>query len=307
MKRVVITGITGHVGGVLSVQLAEAGFEVHGLSRAKPDAAIPARTCRAARIHQIDGQTRTLVSLFEQTRPDVVVHLAAQARREHLTSDITPFITANILFGTQLLEAAKVVGCRSIITAGSYLQHAADGRHSPFNLYAATKIAFEDLISYYVDAFNFYAIVLTLCNVYGEQDPRPTLLSQMVDAFADGLPLTLHAGGASVDLVHVEDVAAAFVRSIGVLESQRSEGPGLSRYSVSSGRDMTCTELMDVFHALGLARPEITYGRPGLPARRVRPWRGICVPGWTPRIGIHDGIARLLAHRAAVARVTEAV
>jgi len=307
MKRVVITGVTGHVGGVLGVQLAEAGSEVHGLTRAKPHVAILATSCRAVQIHQIDGQTQTLVSLFEQMRPDVVVHLAAQARREHLSSDITPFITANILFGTQLLEATKVVGCRSIITAGSYLQHAEDGRHSPFNLYAATKIAFEGLISYYVDAFDFCAIILTLFKVYGERDPHPTLLSQMVDAYADGLPLTLHAGEPSVDLVHVEDVAAAFVRSIRVIESHRSEGPRWSRYSVSSGRDMTCTELMDVFHALGLAKPEIAYRRPGLPARRVRPWRGICVPGWTPRIGIRDGIARLLARRAAVERVMEEV
>jgi nucleoside-diphosphate-sugar epimerase len=307
MKRVIVTGITGHVGTVLSSRLAADGFEVHGLTRQSSPPGWESGSHERVWIHPIDGHTQTLVSLFEEIEPDVVVHLAALARREHLTTDVTPFITANIHFGTQLLEAAKVAGCRAIVTAGSYLQHSGEGQLHPFNLYAATKIAFEKILTFYVDAFGFSAIVLNLCNVYGELDLRPTLLCQMMDSYADGVPLSLHAGEAWVDLVHAEDVAAAFVQSIRVLAHHRSEGIGFSRYSVTSGRDMTSAELMSVFESLGLSRPEVTYERAGTPPRRVRPWRGICVPGWSPRISIQDGIARLLAHRTAGAKVTEDV
>jgi nucleoside-diphosphate-sugar epimerase len=301
MKHVVITGITGHVGPVLGRQLVKAGFEVHGLTRQKPEPA----AVEDVYVHTIDGRTQTLVALFEEIQPDIVVHLAALARREHLTADVTPFVTANILFGTQLLEAARVTGCRSFITAGSYLQHAEDGRHHAFNLYAATKIAYEQILNFFVDAYDFSVVMLTLCNIYSEWDLRPTLLSQMVEAYADGTPLSLHSGQAWVDLVHVEDVARAFVQSIRVLEHHRSERIRLSRYSVSSGRDIPSTELMSVFETLGHHKPEITYGRPGLPPRRVRPWRGVCVPGWAPKISIEDGIARLLAHHATHRRVAE--
>ena len=305
MKRVVVTGISGHVGSVVGRQLAAAGFQVHGLTRQSCTPKTSTFVKNPPYIHQIDGRTQTLVSLFEEIQPDVVLHLAALARREHLTTDVSPFITANIHFGTQLLEAAKASGCRSFVTAGSYLQHAEDGRHRPFNLYAATKNAYEQILTYFADAFDFTTMVLTLCNVYSEWDPRPTLLSQMVESYADGTALALHAGEAWVDLVHVEDVAAAFVQSIRVLEHHRSEEIHLSRYSVSSGHDLRVEELLSVFENLGYTKPKITFGRPGMPSRRVRPWRGVCVPGWIPRVSIQSGVARLLAHRARQVEVKE--
>jgi len=305
MRRAIVSGITGHVGAVLGDQLMAAGFQVHGLTRGGVGSTMQPASRMGIRLHHVDGRTQTLVSLFEEIQPDVVLHLAALARHKHLTTDISPLVTANILFGTQLLEAAKLVGCRSFITTGSHLQYGENARHHAFNLYAATKTAFEEILAYFVDSFGFSAIALTLCNVYSELDPRPTLLSQLLGAFADGTPLSLHTGEVWFDLVHVEDVAAALIQSIRVLDHHRAEGIGLSHYSVSAGRDMSCAELMTVIEALGLTRPNINYGRPEVPAYRVRPWRGICVPGWTPRIGIQEGVTRLLAHRAARAEVTE--
>ncbi len=173
VTRALISGITGHVGQELARQLLAAGVEVHGISRSRSAFRQSERT--SARIHHIDGRTETLIALFEDVRPDIVFHLAALARREHLSSDVTPFINANILLGTQLLEASKVSGCRRFVSTGSYLQHDESGGYRPFNLYASTKQAFESVLAFYVDAFQFAAVVLTLCNIYSEFDPRPTL------------------------------------------------------------------------------------------------------------------------------------
>ncbi len=305
MHRAIVSGITGHLGTALSGQLAAVDIEVHGLTRQDIASATHPKVMNGVRLHQFDGRTETVVSIFERIKPNVVVHLAALARREHLITDVSPFVTANVLFGTQLLEAAKNVGCRTFITTGSYLQHGENGSYRPFNLYAATKNAFEEILSYYVAAFGFSASVLTLCNVYSEFDIRPTLLTQMAAAYADGTPLSLHAREAWVDLVHVEDVAGAITHLIRRFRNECRQTKTLSRYSVSSGRDITCSELMGVFEAFGLPKPTVNYGQPETPSRRVRPWRGICVPGWTPRISIQDGVARLLARRTALAKVTE--
>jgi nucleoside-diphosphate-sugar epimerase len=259
----------------------------------------------AVRLHHVDGRTETTISLFEHIQPDVVIHLAALARREHLSSDVVPFITANILFGAQLLEAAKKVDCLRFIATGSYLQLSERGNYRAFNLYAATKQAFEDLLAYYVDAFDFAGVVLTLCNVYSELDPRPTLLTQMLAAYAEAVPLSLHAGEAWVDLVHVEDAAAALMQVVRLFDGDRIGPKTLSHYSVSSGRDMTYADLMAVFEGLGMRKPTVTYGQNRNPERRVKPWRGIGVPEWTPRISIREGVARLLARRRETIRLTE--
>jgi nucleoside-diphosphate-sugar epimerase len=307
MRRAIVSGITGHLGTALSGHLLAAGIEVHGLTRRNIDSTQPPGLMQAVRLHQVDGRTDTTISLFEKIQPDVVIHLAALARREHLSSDVVPFITANVLFGTQLMEAAKNVGCLRFITTGSYLQHCERGNYRAFNLYAATKQAFDDLLAYYVDAFDFAGVVLTLCNVYSELDPRPTLLTQMVAAYADAVPLSLHAGEAWVDLVHVEDAAAALVQVIRLFEAKHIGAKTLSRYSISSGRDMTYAGLMAVFEGLGMREATISFGRSQNPARRIKPWRGIGVPGWTPGISIQEGVARLLARRRETISLTEEV
>lgn len=286
MTRALISGITGHVGQELACQLLAAGVEVHGITRgvAQPD----------VHLHQVDGRTESLIALFEAIRPDIVFHLAALARREHKTTDVEPFINANLLLGAQLLEASKAVGCRRFVSAGSYLQHGDSGEFRPFNLYAATKNAFEDVLTFYAEAFGFAAVVLTLCNVYGERDPRPTLITDIASALVRGTPLHLHAEESWVDLVHVEDVAAAFVRAMLLFERNELESGTFTRFSVSSGKAMTSTELVKVFERVGHRSVTVKRGEQSHPPRRGRPWRGNPVPGWEQRVTLDDGVARIL-------------
>jgi len=279
-----------------------AGVEVHGISRSRNANRQFERT--SPRVHQIDGRTETLTALFEGVRPDIVFHLAALARREHLTSDVTPFITANILLGTQLLEAAKVSGCRRFVSTGSYLQHDESGGYRPFNLYASTKQAFESVLAFYVDAFQFAAVVLTLCNIYSEFDPRPTLLTDIADASASK-PVRLHAAEAWVDLVHVEDTAAAFVQVMRLLEGNDIHPGTFSRYSVSAGREMTARELVALVERIDNQPRAIQTGDRPAPARRVKPWSGPRVPGWEPRVTFETGIKRILEYRKGLSRTME--
>lgn len=295
MLRAIVSGITGHLGTELSTQLIASGVEVHGLTRQNiPESP---ESMKNHRLHNVDGCTETLITLFERVKPDVVFHLAALARREHLSTDVTPFINANVLFGTQLLEAAKHTDCLRFITTGSYLQYCEDGSYHPFNLYAASKEAFEDLLLYYVDAFNFIAIVLTLPNIYSDLDRRPTLLTEMAAACMDGAPLVLHDRQAWVDLVHVEDAARALIQAMRLCEAGEIRTKVLSRYSISSGRYMTATELMEIFERTSQRKLTLQPSTRSIPSRRVRPWQGTSLPGWAPRVKLEEGIARLLASR----------
>ena len=108
LHRIVVTGVTGHVGRELTARLAASGAKVFGLTRQEL-ANIRPFPCPVV-LYRLDGSTVTLAKLFHQIRPDTVIHLAALARRSHLIADVTRFIEANILFGTQLMEAMRLSG-----------------------------------------------------------------------------------------------------------------------------------------------------------------------------------------------------
>lgn len=290
MRRVVISGITGFLGHELTRQLARAGATVHGLTQ--QDVSWPLIDT-SAQLHRVDGRTETLIQVLDAVRPDTVFHLAALARREHLSEDIIPFVHANVLFGTQLLEAMRLSGCRRFVTAGSYLQYSDKGASRPLNLYAAMKHAFEQILAYYVDAYSISAARLVVCNIYGEADKRPQLVTDIVAACLDGTPLKLHAEEGYVDLVHVEDAAAAFLQVVPLLEDA---GGSNELYSITSGRDISASELVAL--VTRLSSREVTIQREKTlqaGSRRPRPWRGMAVPGWDPRVTIEEGIRRLLA------------
>jgi len=294
MRSVILSGVTGHLGSELARQLIAAGTAVHGLTRS--DISRLPRT-QGLHLHRIDGSTTGLLQIMEKARPDVAIHLAGRARRTHDTLDISPFIDTNIHFGTQLLEAARRFGCLHFVTAGTYLQHFDGDQGGSMNLYAATKEAFETLVQYYVDAFGLSAVRLTLCDIYSERDTRRKLMTDIADACASNTPLRLVNSDARIDLVHVEDAARAFIQVATLLESGKMEPQQLTRYSVTSGYDVTVPELIAAFERISGSRLTTHLQDSPCPSRDMGPWRGAHVPGWSPQISLGDGITRMLDAR----------
>lgn len=294
MRRALVSGITGHLGREVAHQLSQQGIAVYGLTRqlVPDDLALNA----SARLLQIDGSTRGILDAFEQTNPDVVIHLAGLSRREHRSSDIEPFVDANILLGIQLLEGMRARGCRRMITAGTYLQHYDTDGYRAFNFYAATRQAFEAVLEFYVDAYEISAVRLTLADIYSEHDTRPKLMTDLAKAWASATPLRLRDPETRVDLIHVEDAAAAFLEAASLLASGTIPERTLSRYSVSSGDDITALELVHRFERQAGRNLQITSDSASSAAGRIKPRRGQPLPGWKPRITLEDGIGRILAN-----------
>ena len=123
---------------------------------------------------------------------------------------MAPLVDSNVLVGTQVAEAMLRAGCRGIVNTGTSWQRDARGAYDPVCLYAATKQAFEDVLTYYVSAEGFAATTLRLYDTYGPDDPRPKLVNALAGALRSGTPLSLSPGEQLLDLVHIDDVTAAF-------------------------------------------------------------------------------------------------
>ena len=287
--RILLTGGTGFVGRRVIAALLARGDDVAALVR--PESRPTVEGVRPV-VH--DGTTQHMVRIIAAERPAVVVHLASTFLVNHVPDDVDALIDSNVRLGLQLLEAMRMAGVRRMVWAGTFWQHCESDAYRPVNLYAATKQAFEDIAAYYIDAEAFAISHLRLFDVYGPGDERPKLMQYLVKCARSDAPLDMTPGEQLLDLVHVDDVAAAFVRAID--RQWAGEAAGGEVFAVSSGRRLTLRELVALLSQInGRPLPVRFGGRPYRPREIMQPWQGAPpVPGWLPHVALEDGLRGML-------------
>lgn len=285
-----LSGVTGFIGSHLARGLAERGWEVHGLVRPGSDRDQLTRVDADPVLHELGGDLRALVAAV---KPELIVHVASLFLVTHRAEDVEPLVRSNVLFGVELLQAARAAGVTRFLNTGTSWQHHED-RDEPVNLYAATKQAFEAFVDAEVASSPLRAITLSLFDTYGPGDARRKLLRLLLETAASGEELAMSPGEQRLDLVHVDDVVEAYALAAERVASL-PEGAH-ERFAVRTGRDASLREIVDLLRAAG-ADAEIAWGGRSYREREVmRPWSGgACLPGWTPAVSLEDGLARLVA------------
>ena len=113
-RRVLVTGHTGFKGSWLSLWLAEAGAEVTGFALApatKPSLFDAARieSCVTHRVGDVRDMA-AVQAVFEQARPEVVFHLAAQPLVRLSYQQPLETYATNVMGTAHVLEAARQAG-----------------------------------------------------------------------------------------------------------------------------------------------------------------------------------------------------
>lgn len=285
-----ISGATGFVGRHLARHLAKAGTSVGCIVRQGSNAATLAEVAELLTHH---GETEELHELVRGFAPDCVVHLASHFVAEHRTGDIAPLVGANLLFATQLADAAAAAGTRHFVNTGTAWQHYRGEHYNPVCLYAATKQAFDDVLHFYRERDGLRVVTLELSDTYGPGDRRKKLLPLLAELARTGRHLGMSPGEQSIALVYIDDVVAAFVRAIDLVgELQAGEE---RRYAVAATEQPTLRALVALFEAVAGQRLDIGWGeRPYREREMMQPWLGAPLPGWAPKVDLRTGIRRML-------------
>ena len=152
--RVLVTGVSGFVGGHLAEHLIAAGDIVVGLSASGrwPEARRTARSVRLERCDLADGDQDELTDLLRRKQPEAIYHLAAQSNPQASLADPRGTWAVNLGGALNLLEAVRASGLRPRIVlvgtgvsygnpAPEHLPVTEDCPLRPNNPYAASKAA----------------------------------------------------------------------------------------------------------------------------------------------------------------------
>ncbi|HEX6249891.1 MAG TPA: NAD(P)-dependent oxidoreductase [Gemmatimonadaceae bacterium] len=292
--RVLISGANGYIGRHVAAAFVERGAEVHALVRHSSRIEPLLDLVPEVRVHRCDESLNDVPEVVRASRPGLVVHLAARITAGLETGELTRLVKSNILLGAHLLQAQHQSVGGGFINTGTFWQHAGGRGYSPVNLYAATKQAFEAILGHYCAAGRIRAMTLVLYDVYGQADPRARLISQLHDALRTGQQLSLSPGKQQLEMVHVSDVAAAYVRAAELMEGSPRFGD-CRRFGVTSSAPLTLRDVVATYARIAGRRPPVKWGgRPYREREVMKPRRFRRLPGWTPLLPLEDGLRLVL-------------
>jgi dTDP-L-rhamnose 4-epimerase len=210
------------------------------------------------------GMARAGVSRLVLASSMVVYGEGAYSCTEHGPAAAAPRRTADLDAGRFEPPCER---CGKPLAPAAVLEEA---RLDPRNVYAATKLAQEQLAGSWARAVGGRAVALRYHNVYGPGMPRDTPYAGVASFFRSALeagraPRVFEDGAQRRDFVHVRDVAGATVAATAAVAMAAGTGPdspapaGFRAYNVGSGAPRTVGELAAaVAAAFGGPRPVIT-------------------------------------------------
>jgi nucleoside-diphosphate-sugar epimerase len=275
--------------------------EVHALAnrnRERLDSLLPSE-----RIHCVEGESKFFSDIVRNLEPDAIFHLASIHVEPNDFDDMIAMVETNIRIGTALLHGAAFSANRPVfLNTGSYWQFTEEESYSPKTFYAATKQAFHDLMLYFCRCHSLRAMTLILYDSFGRDDPRPKLWTKLLHA-PSGSRFPLTEGRQYVDLVHVDDIARAFIHAAEML----SAGKGVNgTYAVRSGEHITLREMLERWHRKAGLDLDFEWGAvPYWEGQVFHPWRGEILPEWYPEIDVHSVVADWLREERQNRLVTE--
>ncbi|MCV6546669.1 MAG: GDP-mannose 4,6-dehydratase [Cohaesibacter sp.] len=225
MKRIFITGTAGFIGYHLAKLLLSEGFVVYGYDGMSDYYDVRLKERRHAMLRQsanfaaTEGLLEDAVLLdqaMDDFKPDMVVHLAAQAGVRYSLDNPRAYIDANVVGSFNVMEASRRLNVEHLLMASTSSVYGAN-EDMPFvesertdtqlTIYAATKKASESMGHSYAHLWNLPVTMFRFFTVYGPWGRPDMALFKFADAILDGRPIDIYNNGDMYrDFTYIDDL-----------------------------------------------------------------------------------------------------
>lgn len=225
MQRVLITGSAGFIGFHLARTLLRDGFVVHGFDGMTPYYDVYLKQRRHAILAQNEEFSFTegmledhalLDDTADTFRPDVIVHLAAQAGVRYSLENPRAYIESNVVGTFNVMEAAHRLNVQHLLMASTSSVYGANTEmpftetqkaDTPLTIYAATKKANEAMAHSYAHLWTLPTTMFRFFTVYGPWGRPDMALFKFVEAMLEGREIDIYNHGEMYrDFTYVEDL-----------------------------------------------------------------------------------------------------
>ncbi|KAF2098727.1 nucleoside-diphosphate-sugar epimerase [Rhizodiscina lignyota] len=233
--RYFITGTAGFIGFHLARRLLEEGHDVVGFDGMTPYYNVKLKEMRHA---VLSGYPRfqSIIALLEnrekletamrEAKPDIVVHLAAQAGVRFSLENPRSYLSSNVEGSWNVLDIAKELDVRHLLLASTSSIYGAnesvpfretDCADQPLTIYAATKKSVELMAHSYAHLYGVPTTSFRFFTVYGPWGRPDMALFKFVESMLSGRAIDIYGEGKmSRDFTYIDDLIEGIVRLVGV-------------------------------------------------------------------------------------------
>lgn len=234
--RFLVTGTAGFIGFHLARRLVADGHFVAGIDALTPYYDVKLKQDRhalLARSNRFRAHVERLENFEEisriaaDERPDVIVHLAAQAGVRYSLENPRAYVDSNLIGTFNVLEVARALEPRHLLIASTSSVYGAntempfaetDRADHPLTLYAATKKSTELMAHSYSHLWQIPTTAFRFFTVYGPWGRPDMALFKFVSAMLKSEPIDVYGfGNMERDFTYIDDLIEAIVRLVDVV------------------------------------------------------------------------------------------
>ena len=305
--KIFVVGGAGYIGSICAELLLDEGHEIaifDNLTEGHRAAVDP----RAQFIKGDLEDRQSIESALARTRPDAVMHFAANALVGESMQNPSKYFRNNIGNGVNLLDAMVASGVRRIVFSSTCAIFGPPERlpidetlpRRPINPYGESKLAFEKILRWYDEIHGVRFVSLRYFNAagaseeFGEDHRIETHLIPNVLKVALGQKPLVEIFGADYDTpdgtcirdyIHIIDLARAHILALGASKSEF--------YNLGTGGGSSVREVIDCCRKITGHKIDIVEKprRPGDPPRLIASSEKIKRElGWKPQFQSLDAI-----------------
>ncbi|NJN10965.1 MAG: NAD-dependent epimerase [Richelia sp. RM2_1_2] len=288
MQKILVTGAAGFVGFHLSQKLLANGVTVIGIDNLNDYYDVSLKQARLEQLFshkkfqffQLDLANRSKVDeLFTSCKPEIVVHLAAQAGVRYSLTHPHAYVDSNLIGFTNVLEGCRHAQVQHLVYASSSSVYGANTKipfavgdqvNHPVSLYAATKRANELMAYTYSHLYQIPTTGLRFFTVYGPWGRPDMAYFSFTQSILNGKPIKVfNHGKMRRDFTYIDDIVEGIIRVTNKIPQSNLIGevkqPPYKIYNIGNNQPVNLIDFIETLEKhLGVkAQKELLPMQPG--------------------------------------------
>lgn len=309
MTKIIVTGASGYIGGQISLQLKDSGYEVYGVDRE----ACPAHLQHVFKcFDNVNFADKYCIEWMLDLKPHAIIHCAGTSLVGPSMIYPSEYYYNNVINGFALLDAItwhwpqeerpRLIFSSSAAVYGTPLTtpvHEVDPKE-PISPYGESKLMIEQMLAAHHKAYNLDYVAFRYFNACGA-DPRARhgqahnathIIARALESIRDDQEFQLYGdtfntpdGTCIRDYVHVDDIARAHILALNTVDV-----PG-GAYNIGSASGTTNREVIAMAEKVTGKQLKVTTmpARPGDPdVLTASSEKFTACSGWNPKYNLED-------------------